>query len=97
MDILPLMIRMKARFDEEAWIRQTSLDNICRQQQVNDGEFGTLSDVPETALTLTIPALMSCKKVICIVPTGAESTGCSSDTLWSGFSCLSGFCVTYPF
>ena len=63
----------EARFDEEAWIRQTSLDNVCRQQQVNDGEFGTLSDVPETALTLTIPALMSCRKVICIVPTGRKA------------------------
>lgn len=59
----------EARFDEEIWVRQTSLDVICRQQQVNDGEFASLDKVPENALTLTIPALMSCKKVICIVPT----------------------------
>lgn len=63
----------EAHFDEEAWIRQTSLDDVCRQQQVNDGEFDTLIDVPKTALTLTIPALMSCKKVICIVPTARKA------------------------
>lgn len=63
----------EARFDEKAWVRQTSLDVICRQQQVNDGEFACLDDVPQSALTLTIPALMSCKKVICIVPTGRKA------------------------
>lgn len=58
----------EARFDEKAWVRQTSLDVVCRRQQVNDGEFSCLEEVPQSALTLTIPALMSCKKVICIVP-----------------------------
>lgn len=58
----------EARFDEEKWVRETSLDVICRQQQVNDGEFESLDQVPETALTLTIPALMSCRTVVGIVP-----------------------------
>lgn len=57
-----------ARFDEKAWVRQTTLDVVCRQQQVNDGEFSCLDEVPQSALTLTIPALMSCKKAVCIVP-----------------------------
>lgn len=58
----------EARFDDPRWVRETSLDEICRQQQVNDGEFASMDQVPETALTLTIPALMSCQTVIGIVP-----------------------------
>ncbi len=58
----------EARFDDPRWVRETSLDLICRQQQVNDHEFSHIDEVPQTALTLTIPALMSCKTVIGIVP-----------------------------
>lgn len=58
----------EARFDEEVWVRETTLDDICRQQQVNDGEFAHIDDVPLQALTLTIPALMSCEHVVGIVP-----------------------------
>lgn len=58
----------EARFYDPQWVRETSLDVVCRQQQVNDKEFSRLDEVPETALTLTIPALMSCKTVIGVVP-----------------------------
>ena len=58
----------EARFYDPQWVRETSLDVVCRQQQVNDKEFAHLDEVPETALTLTIPALMSCQTVIGVVP-----------------------------
>lgn len=58
----------EANFNDPHWVRITSLDVPCRQQQVNDGEFKTLADVPQSALTLTIPALMSCRSIVCIVP-----------------------------
>lgn len=58
----------EARFYEPQWVKETSLDIICRQQQVNDKEFSHIDEVPTTALTLTIPALMSCRTVIGIVP-----------------------------
>lgn len=58
----------EARFDDPRWVRETALDLICRQQQVNDGEFAHIDEVPKTALTLTIPALMSCRTVVGIVP-----------------------------
>lgn len=58
----------EARFYDPQWVRETSLDVVCRQQQVNDKEFSHINEVPEIALTLTIPALMSCKSVIGIVP-----------------------------
>ena len=37
-------------------------------QQVHDGCFATLDDVPKYALTLTIPTLMSAEYLICTVP-----------------------------
>lgn len=58
----------EAKFDDKKWVRKTSLDDISRQQQVNDGEFAHIDQVPKQALTLTIPALMSCKYVVGIVP-----------------------------
>lgn len=58
----------EAKFDDPHWVRQANLDMLCRQQQVNDGEFATINDVPQRALTLTIPALMSCKSIVCVVP-----------------------------
>ena len=63
----------EAKFDDKQWVRQTSLDNVSRQQQVNDGEFTHIDQVPKQALTLTIPDLMSCKYVVGIVPTNRKA------------------------
>lgn len=63
----------EARFDDLRWVRETSLDDVSRQQQVNDGEFEHISQVPKRAVTVTIPALMSCKYVVGIVPTSRKA------------------------
>ena len=39
-------------------VKIVELDDICRQQQVDDGCFPGFSDVPQTAITLTIPRLL---------------------------------------
>lgn len=82
-----------ADFDDKAWIKPVELDLACRQQQVNDGCFATLADVPTHALTLTIPALMSGRHLFCSVPgptkrqavaqtlAGTISTECPSTVL----------------
>lgn len=57
-----------ADFDDPHLVKPVELDPISRQQQVNDGCFPTLDDVPTRALTLTIPALFSGKRLFCIVP-----------------------------
>jgi glucosamine-6-phosphate deaminase len=44
-----------ADFHDPAAVKIVSLDADCRQQQVNDGCFPTLADVPKQALTITIP------------------------------------------
>lgn len=57
-----------ADFDDPAWVKVVRLDEKSRRQQVGEGHFATLGDVPTHALTLTIPALLSARRMICIVP-----------------------------
>ena len=57
-----------ADFDDNRLVKTVKLDEVCRNQQVNDGCFAKIEDVPTHALTLTVPALMSGKELYCIVP-----------------------------
>jgi glucosamine-6-phosphate deaminase len=57
-----------AKFNDQSAVKTVTLDLQCRQQQVNDGCFGKLADVPEKAITLTIPALMKGQNIFCMVP-----------------------------
>lgn len=57
-----------AFFNDEKTVKAVSLDLVCRQQQVNDGCFKALDEVPEYALTLTIPTLTKAKYMVCTVP-----------------------------
>ena len=57
--------------DPEA-VKVVQLDEVCRQQQVNDGAFKTLAEVPTNALSLTIPTLMTLPKLFAIAPGPAK-------------------------
>jgi len=57
-----------ADFNDPALVKAVALDDVCRQQQVHDGCFPTFDDVPSHAITLTVPALMSAKHLVCTVP-----------------------------
>ena len=50
-----------------------ALDEACRIQQVHDGAFQTLADVPTQAFTLTVPVLMKAGKVFVMVPGPAKA------------------------
>ena len=54
-------------------MKPVELDEVCRQQQVDDQCFPTLEDVPGGALTLTIPALMAGSRLFCMVPGSAKA------------------------
>lgn len=56
-----------ANFKDPVLIKKVQLDQECRAQQVHDGCFESINDVPKTALTLTIPALMSGDHLFCVV------------------------------
>ena len=57
-----------ADFNDPLKVKIVELDTTCRQQQVNDGCFNALNDVPTHAITLTIPSLMAGKYIFCMVP-----------------------------
>ncbi|MDB6170248.1 MAG: glucosamine-6-phosphate deaminase [Verrucomicrobia bacterium] len=57
-----------ASFRDPVRVKLVDLDEACRRQQVNDGCFPSLGDVPRRAVTLTIPALLSGARLFCIVP-----------------------------
>jgi len=59
-------------FAERADVRVVELDEPCRRQQVNDGCFPSLAEVPRTALSLTVPFLMRVPRAVAIVPGPAK-------------------------
>ena len=64
-----------ADFEDKNWVKTVQLDEICRNQQVNDGCFSSLKEVPTTAITLTVPTLFKGKHLFCIVP--AKTKACA--------------------
>lgn len=57
-----------AEFDDPWAVKVVSLDLKCRQQQVDEGHFSDVDDMPRYAYTLTIPTLCAVRKMICISP-----------------------------
>ena len=57
-----------ANFNDPEAVKVVRLDEDCRQQQVAEGWFGSLEQVPQRALTLTIPAIVRVPKLIVSVP-----------------------------
>lgn len=57
-----------ADFDDPALVKVVALDEACRRQQVNDGCFPTLADVPTHALTLTLPVFRDARRLSVHVP-----------------------------
>ena len=57
-----------ADFNDPKAVKSVELDEICRNQQVNDGCFAKIDDVPKTAITLTVPTLFAGDHLFCIVP-----------------------------
>ncbi|MEN6618049.1 MAG: glucosamine-6-phosphate deaminase [Rikenellaceae bacterium] len=62
-----------ALFNDPEKVKIVSLDLICRKQQVNDGFFASVDDVPTHAITLTIPVLVGAKRIFCIVPAPSKA------------------------
>jgi glucosamine-6-phosphate deaminase len=82
-----------ADFADPLLVKVVELEAACRRQQVNEGHFPSLDDVPTEAVTVTIPALLSAATVLAIVPearkaepvrlalTGPISTSCPASVL----------------
>jgi glucosamine-6-phosphate deaminase len=57
-----------ADFDDPLDVKVVELDEASRRQQVGEGHFPSLDDVPQLAMTATIPALLRARRVLAIVP-----------------------------
>ena len=57
-----------AEFDDPWAVKLVNLDLKCRQQQVNEGHFPGVDQMPQFAYTLTIPTLCAVRKMVCISP-----------------------------
>lgn len=57
-----------ADFCTEQAIHVVRLAETARRQQVKEGHFASVAEVPERAITLTIPALLRPRHVLAVVP-----------------------------
>jgi glucosamine-6-phosphate deaminase len=57
-----------ADFETESPYLVVTLDEPCRRQQMGEGWFATLEDVPEQAISMSVKQIMKSKHIICSVP-----------------------------
>lgn len=58
----------EADFGDPEAMKIVTLDRACREQQLAEGWFPSVDQVPKRALTLTIPTLLAVPKLIASVP-----------------------------
>jgi glucosamine-6-phosphate deaminase len=57
-----------ADFATESPFTVVALDEVSRQQQVGEGWFARLADVPTHAMTMTVRRILKSDEIICLVP-----------------------------
>ena len=57
-----------ANFDTDEPYIVVNLNDTCKQQQVGEGWFETVNDVPKQAVSMSVKQIMKCKKIISCVP-----------------------------
>ena len=57
-----------ADFETEEPYLVVNLDEACRRQQMGEGWFAALADVPLTALSMSVRQILKAQEIICIVP-----------------------------
>ena len=68
-----------ADFDTPHPVHVVTLDEACRRQQVGEGHFAGVEEVPGQALSLSIPAILAARAISCVVPDRrkAEAVRCA--------------------
>ncbi len=57
-----------ADFADKKCVKTVALDETSRMQQVHDGAFASLAEVPKLALTITVPGLIAAREIYAVVP-----------------------------
>ena len=63
-----------ADFEAEAPYIVVDLDARCRRQQVNEGWFAALDEVPQQAISMSVQQILKSKEIIAVVPDQRKST-----------------------
>jgi len=63
-----------ADFENDKAYLVVNLDEDCRKQQMGEGWFPTLEDVPEQAISMSIKQILKSGNIICSVPDGRKAT-----------------------
>ena len=62
-----------ADFETEAAYKIVNLDDRCKKQQVGEGWFPTVDDVPKQAISMCVKQIMSCECLVSVVPRGMKA------------------------
>jgi glucosamine-6-phosphate deaminase len=57
-----------ADFETEEPYIVVTLDEACRRQQVGEGWFAGIDDVPKQAISMTVKQILRSREIVCIVP-----------------------------
>ncbi|GGB87558.1 glucosamine-6-phosphate deaminase [Dyadobacter sediminis] len=70
-----------ADFDTEQPYLVVNLDEPCRRQQMNEGWFESLEDVPQQAISMSVKQIMKSEHIICSVPDERKAQAVSDSLL----------------
>ena len=74
-----------ADFDTEEPYLVVDLEERCRQQQIHEGWFDRLEDVPTEAISISVHRILTSAQIICTVPE-ARKAGAVESAVESGIS-----------
>lgn len=78
-------------------VRVVRLDAASREQQVADGLFRSLPEVPDSALSVTVPTIMGARVLIAVVPGRRKAEAVVRALTWPvGEACPASFVRTHP-
>jgi len=72
-----------ADFDDDRPFKIVDLSDTCKMQQVGEGWFATLEDVPKQAISMSVQQILKSRNVISVVPRQAKARAIM-DTLKNG-------------
>jgi len=70
-----------ADFDDPYDVKIVALEPVSRRQQVGEGHFGSIDEVPTHAITVTIPPLLRAQRVLVIVPEARKAAAVKATLL----------------
>ena len=67
-----------ADFETEEPYIVVTLDDACRRQQVGEGWFASVADVPKQAISMSVRQILNAREIICVVPDARKAKAVSA-------------------